>query len=155
MLLEVSLKREPTQSAYDQLLTFASERCGRLLLIVRKELGLSSTGEEFLEKLKPHHISRRSVSEWPGTRLLRDTALMIESEFSSEVAAMMMRTASRLFAWRQPALPEDPCLISDEGEPWLVTVSHERDAFLRISPGDLRRMRIEAPELFGCLGRVP
>lgn len=44
--------------------------------------------------------------------------------------------AQSVFEWLQPALPEDLCLLRDNGAPLLTTIAHEKLALLELSASD-------------------
>jgi hypothetical protein len=77
-------------------------------------------------------LSDAESSEWPGTKLLRGTARLLRYSLLADSGSILARLVSGLYDWRQPSMPEDLCLIRQSGEPWLVTISHERDAYLRM-----------------------
>lgn len=148
---EITFATEPTGNAYRQLLRFALGCCSTLLLVERDGLGLSEHARQLLSRLRPFESRRYPSSRWPGTELLAEEAVIIEFRLCAQVVDALEEAASGLFAWEQPALPEDPCLLRCDGEPWLVTIAHEADAFLRLAPGELRQMAIEAPAARACL----
>ncbi|MCL6592265.1 MAG: hypothetical protein K6U80_20260 [Firmicutes bacterium] len=47
---------------------------------------------------------------------------------------MIIKTYSKKISdWKQPKLPEDLCLLRDNGTPWLISIAHENDMYLEIS----------------------
>ena len=148
---EVTFSREPACDAYEQLLTFAASRCATFLLVVTRGLDLSDEAKTLLLRLQPFELRRGHSRRWPGTELLDDEALVIEFLFKAEARTILMNAASRLFEWQQPSHPEDLCLLDSSGQPWLVTIAHERHAYLVISQEELETMKQEAPALHACL----
>jgi hypothetical protein len=74
----------------------------------------------------------------------RDEALREQTtELSSyalteECGAVISVLAECLYAWMQPALPEDLCLVREDGDPWLVSIAHEREGYLFSDRGGIR-----------------
>lgn len=59
----------------------------------------------------------------------------------------LCRRANRLYAWEQPLLPEDLCLLRSEQEPMLVSISHESDAYLLLSEDERQVLLSAVPSL--------
>jgi hypothetical protein len=112
------------------LINAAFGRADIWVLVTRHSQPLSTRAIAILDELRPFTISVSQESEWPGTRLYDHTATVHKVKFSAEVVEVMRRAAKGLFDWLQPSLPEDPCLLKNDGTPWLVTISHERDAYM-------------------------
>jgi hypothetical protein len=154
MQQEISFSAEPVGNAYVQLIRHALGRCSTLLMVEREGIGLSEAAQDFLSRLQPFETRRQRGSRWPGTQLLDDEAVILEYRFCAEVMELVQQAAVGLFEWEQPALPEDPCLLRPSGEPWLVTIAHERDAYLRLTADELEELVSKVPELRECL-RLP
>jgi len=60
---------------------------------------------------------------------------------------VLTKSASGLYDWVQPSLPEDLCLLRPDETPWLVTISHERDAYLVLDAKEHVELVREIPEL--------
>ena len=73
-------------------------------------------------------------SEWPGTKLLGGTALIRYYKWTEDCANIISNAVNGLYDLKQPDFPEDLCLIRGEGDPFLVTISHEKDAYLVLTP---------------------
>ena len=58
---------------------------------------------------------------------------MKEYDFVDGSADILVKAADGLFDWLEPRLPEDLCLLRSDGSPWLVTITHERDAYFVMS----------------------
>jgi hypothetical protein len=55
--------------------------------------------------------------------------------------------ADGLFDWVEPRLPEDPCLLREDGTAWLTTIAHERDAYFTLTPEERDQLLREVPDL--------
>jgi len=151
MRTKTTFLREPSGAAYEELLTFASSRFARFLLVVRDTLELADSAKNLLHRLEPFELGRERTNHWPGTELLDDKALVMEFLLSVEACEALKHSATGLFDWQQPARPEDLCLLQSDGRPWLVTIAHERDAYVVASKEEIDAMRWEAPRLRECL----
>ena len=142
-----TLGREPRGSEYRELLALGEAACSEALLVIRDGIELSDEGRKLVERLSPHVIEQARSSEWPGTRLLTPSATVIKFAYTSESAELLKSSSEGLFDWRQPQLPEDLSLLRPNGDPWLVTISHEQDAFLDLSEIELASIRRTLPRL--------
>lgn len=124
---------EPTGQAYRDLLRYSLSFSDTFLLVVRHSIPIAATGQEVLDRLKSFQLSRTEESEWPGTQLLDETAIVYRFKSSDESFALLGKVSEGLFSWKQPELPEDLCLIRTDGSPWLVTIAHEKDSYVELS----------------------
>jgi hypothetical protein len=104
----------------------------RVQLVLRPDLGLESQGSEVLERLKSHLLRQARASEWPGTILLEDEALLLQYRYDETVAAILAAAADSFQEWVQPRLPEDVSLWIGE-RPVLFCISHEGYVELNLS----------------------
>lgn len=138
---------EPSGWLYQELLDACVKYCDVGLLVERPSIGLSEKGTMFLERLRPWIREEKPLAEWPGTILYGHTALVRFFAFNPESAIVLKESAEALYDWQQPTLPEDLCLLRPGGTPWLVTIAHERDGYLKISEEERDRFAKELPEL--------
>lgn len=67
-----------------------------------------------------------------------DRASVFFFSATAESVAVLKRHGRRPYAWgTDGALPEDLCFLREGGEPWLVTIGHEHDAYLVITDPEL------------------
>ena len=142
---------EPAIGVYHSLLDVALKRCPVGLVVFRPEMPLSSRGANVLERLRPFLVHEERATEWPGTRLIGETAIVYKFVYIPESVEILKVFSTRLFDWLQPELPEDLCLLKSADVPWLVTIAHEHDAYLNLEPGELEAMAIMLPEIMGIL----
>jgi len=83
--------------------------------------------------------------------LLEETADVLTFRLERAVVALLAEHASSLYDWRQPELPEDLCLLREDGDAALVTIAHEHDAYLILSPAELDRLEAEIPQVAATL----
>lgn len=135
-----TLLAEPAGRVYQNVLDYAVRECSFLILVLRGSLDVDPTALNVLERLNSQLISNGQLSEWPGTRLIDHTANVFSFRYGAECAAELKSATSALFSWQQPHLPEDPCLLRADGTPWLITISHERDAYFELSTSECKNL---------------
>jgi hypothetical protein len=94
---------------------------------------LSDSGRGVMRDLEPFLLTSEESSTWPGTELIGHTARVFTYRLAAESVDVLKRASSRLFAWEQPQLPADLCLLRSVGDAWLTTIAHEQDAFIRMT----------------------
>lgn len=147
MYKQCTLLEEPKGAEYKALLRALSRFCQYALLVVRPNIPLSSYGQQTLQELEQDIVLRSSRQEWPGTRLLGGSATVYLVRLTNASLETLCSRASRLYDWIQPRLPEDLCLMRDESEPMLVTISHEKDAYLLLSEDEQQELLSAVPNL--------
>jgi hypothetical protein len=153
-LITVDFKHEPRGASYRALIDFVVPRFPACLLVLRSEMPERNGITTFRSRMKNHLLSEALEAEWPGTRLLGAArARVLRYALNVEAGAILMDVSSGLYAWRQPGLPEDFCVLRDDGSAWLTTISHERDAYLTLTDAELVELREQAPEVLHCLAR--
>jgi len=60
-------------------------------------------------------------------------------------SAQLLKAVDSLYAWQHPEFPEDLCLLRPDGTPWLVTIAHEKDAFLELTAVERLKILSELP----------
>jgi len=146
-----TLSIEPTGMEYRAILDACIRHCSAGLLVERPSLGMSEQGKLVIEKIRPWIREEKHCSEWPGTKLYGHTALVRVFAFDRDSARVLQDSADSLYQWQQPALPEDLCLLRPDGDPWLVSISHERDAYMKISEDERNYLARSVPELTATL----
>ena len=132
---------------YRRLLTAALEWCTHSYLVVRPELQMETGAQLLLSQLQPHLESQVDTQAWPGTELLGvSVATVYTYRLNETVLAALLGATSSLFDWRQPELPEDLGLTVG-GTPWLVSISHERDAWINATAEQIATLRSRLPDL--------
>lgn len=154
MLREFSFTREPRLEHYRILIREGRRACTTFSVIERRELGLEPGARTMLDALRPECRDENEVSAWPGTTLLGATAIIRHYGINDRSTAVLA-TVDGLFDWRQPARLEDLILWRSEGDPWLVSTSHEQDAFLRLTLDEWADLRRREPHLAAILAAPP
>ena len=138
---------EPTGEVYRRLLTRSLTSCDMGLLVTRSRRKLHESGSRVLQRLDPFLVSRREESSWPGTTLLDHTATVLRFRWCPETQAVLGSAAEGLYRWREPRLPEDPCLFRPDGSVWLATIAHEHDGWLQLSGDEEAALVSDVPGL--------
>ena len=145
-------KQELKGALYVQVLRTSLECCENMLLVTRKTVTLSQTIPDFLSLLEQWLISSTLTDRWPGTTLLfGGKANVHRYRWTSQCQRTLLQYSDGLYDWRQPALPEDLCLIRADGDPWLITIAHEKDAYLKVTDDELSALLDDLPDLSSLL----
>jgi len=132
---------EPSGYNYIDLLDYALGECTLLLLVKYDEQKqLSQRGKGVLDELAPYLYKMEMKSEWPGTVLFGGEVPICTYNFVPESAAILKKSASRLYQWQRPDLPDDLCLLRSDESPWLVTIAHEDDSYLVLDEDEYLRL---------------
>jgi hypothetical protein len=142
-----NLTDEPSGPVYRRLLEISTAYCGTFLLVKRHTIAMDETAESALEALRPFIKEVHESSEWPGTQLLGGTATVYQYHLSEKAVVLLGEMAQGLFSWVQPYLPEDLCLLRANGEPWIVSISHESDGYLKLSASEKEALTQKVPDL--------
>ena len=139
--------REPRDASYSALVDAGLSVCDKFLLVVRQTCSISAAATTLETRLRPYHLSQEDASEWPGTKLHSGSALVTYYAFNTHSASVLKSAAHGLYDWKQPDLPEDLCLLSPSGAPWLVSIAHESDAYLELTEKEYSSLVAIAPEI--------
>lgn len=142
-----NLVDEVKGESYVRLLHHALSHCDSFILVIRHSLDVNPSAKTVLNRLESFLIERAERNEWPGTKLLSETAQVNTFKFLPPTASALAEVADGLFSWTQPELPEDLCLIRKDGTPWLVTIAHEEDAYMMLSPEESAALTESIPAL--------
>jgi hypothetical protein len=134
-------------ATYARLLAAGLSVCESFILVIRHSIDVDASARAVLDKLEPFLIKREESSEWPGTQLFDHTAQVNTFALSPATMSVLIEASEGLFSWTQPELPEDLCLFRKDGEPWLVTIAHEKDGYLVLSPNESAALTESIPTL--------
>ena len=121
---------EPKGKVYQDLLDLCSIYCSKFLLVVHDELGLSTAGFHFLDIAQKFLLNKIRSRTWPGTESLDEEAAVYQYELAQDSIVILKSHACGLYDWVQPELPEDLCFIRSDGSAFLVSIAHEKDAYI-------------------------
>jgi hypothetical protein len=140
---------EPTGALYRQVLEFCAKYCDQAALVVREVDWLNPEALDLMERLRAFQLSVTETSEWPGTKLLTDTATVYRYSADGALVHLLEESARGLYDWVQPERPEDLTFFRPNGNAFLVTIAHERDGYLDLTPAEFDELAIQAPGLAG------
>ncbi len=140
MVTTASLLEEPIGSAYIGLLSYGVAMRGSASLVWRHQLDFDDAAQAVKAALLPTRIEEFETATWPGTVLLEGTATLLRFHLVPE-SVRVLAEAQRLFAWLAPSRPEDLALYTLAGDPWLVSIAHERDALIFTDQVDAKDLR--------------
>lgn len=139
---------EPYGTLYNRLLTIATYECRIALLVIRESLPcLSALCNVALTQLRPYLISEGQAIEWPGTSLIDHSATVLRYRYTPSSVSQFQLLSDHLYGWQYPDLPEDLCLLRADESPFLVTIAHERDSYLLLTPEEHIVISTNIPDL--------
>lgn len=152
---QFTISLEPADEVYTSLVAMAPRWCSTALLVVREHLGLSKSGAALMEQLEPFLVDRSNSQTWPGTTLFAGSAIVSKYRLEPPVVEHLATATNGLFGWQQPELPEDLCLLRPGGDPWLVTLAHEGDAFIVLQQTEFEELCRDLPAFTAFLCEEP
>ncbi|MGI8732195.1 MAG: hypothetical protein ACR2LM_02705 [Pyrinomonadaceae bacterium] len=119
---------EPKAQTYIDLLNFAALRCESFSLVWRDQLRHENSALEIKHVLKLFILSNVRTDEWPGTKLIGHEAIVRRYRVADE-SVKLLQPAGSLYSWLEPHLLEDLVFYSSGDAAWLVSISHEHQAW--------------------------
>lgn len=147
-----SLVNEPVGDTYKKLILFALKYCDNFLFVKHHRKFESESVKNLIKALEPYLIIQKESNEWPGT-ISVEKATVYQYRLTSESADILINYANGLYSWNQVDLPEDLCLIRPDGNPWLVSITYEKDGYLELTEGEKQDLVKEIPELILIEGK--
>lgn len=143
---------EPAGSKYADLIDFCCTLASKMILVVRDpQIDPGDAIKQRLAEFQPHRIKALRAREWPGTILYADEAEVYWHHVTPGLQKGMKELASHLFEWVHPDAPEDPCFFRDDDQVVLVTISHERVAYLMLTEAESIALEERFPGLAATL----
>ena len=144
--------QEPSEATYLQLIEFCCSMASRMLLVVRDpQMDPGAEIEGKLSLLRPFLVGQALQREWPGTTLYDHDATVYTYALGGGFEGVFKSQVRSLYAWIHPEAPEDPCFLRNNGDPLLITTSHERDAYLLLSSQETAVLLRTFPEVAAML----
>lgn len=132
---------EPRGAQWRLLLHCALSQCAFIQFTVRDSISLSAVGYAFLDRLRNSLSETVRAKEWPGTTLLEGAASLYRYRVDASSSEIVAHATDHLFGFQQPELPEDICLLRQDGSVWMLSITHEEYAELMISEVDQRILK--------------
>jgi len=153
------LEAEPRQETYRKLLVAALGACNQFLFVDVPGPHFRENDSEFgpqsralVKELAEHLISVTKSDSWPGTQLAKAEGYepygrIYLYRLNGDAVRVLSRVANGLYEWRFPHLPADLCLMRSDGDPWLVNMAADEEAYLNLTEGEATALRRAIPEL--------
>lgn len=120
---------DPKDDVYQDVIDKAFKYCDEFILVVRKDLFLSSQAKLVLRSLSNSLIEIREQFEWPGTILGGgEPAIVCYFKTDNHAKKILKEVSNSLHSWVQPDLPEDLSFMKGN-KLWLVNTSHESSSY--------------------------
>lgn len=143
-----TLRRGPSGERYLQLIGEGQRHSDRFMLVRAGSNLQSAEAAAFIASLAPYLVSTNHESSWPGTQMLGGATAEVSIFRLTPDSAERLSVVDRLFGWRAPHFPDDLCFLRAEGKPWLVTTTHERDAYFFLENSERRDLERRLPWLY-------
>ncbi len=105
-------------------------------VFVQKSQQIKQHGN-FLEKMVPWFISMDYVSQWPGTISYSDAQTkLFKYQFCQESLDILCEYYNDLFIDANSGF-EDFSLLRSDGTPWLITITHEHEAYFKVCKDEI------------------
>jgi hypothetical protein len=150
---------EPIGRAYAELIDACCSIASYMLFVLQEPD--RDTGQRIatqLEQLSRYQVKVVRSREWPGTKLLAYDAMVYWYRVEDGLPDELREIASSLFGWSQPEAPEDLAFLRKDGRSILVSIVHEREAFLMLTADEFAFFCERAPSVVAILvneGPVP
>jgi hypothetical protein len=106
---------------------------------------LSQKGKEVLNELASFLYKKEMKTEWPGTIIFGGKITINTYHYVPESILILKKSATRLYQWQMPDLPDDLCLLRSDGSAWLVTIAHESDSYFVLTEDEKLRLLKSMP----------
>ncbi|HEX8464067.1 MAG TPA: hypothetical protein VF627_05555 [Abditibacterium sp.] len=136
---------EPEGATYEALIQLAIKRCETFSLIWRAKRHPKPAQDEMLLALTEFLIAEKDTKQWPGT-LSAGSATIRHYRAVAEVAPILCRIEG-LYSWLHPQYPEDLAFYCANGDVWLTSIAHEREAWVEDGNLSLDELLRAVPDL--------
>lgn len=138
------IQREPRGEPYAALIRFAAGHCNQFTFYLTG-MELEPEGLRLLDDLREFLLDARETIESPANLFL-DAVTMYSYRLDLRSAARILRATDRLYAWQEPELPNDLCLMVDE-RPFLTILADERLSYLSLTDDEYQEVVQALPRL--------
>ena len=124
-------------STLGTLLNIARDYCKYFIIVSRSDNIESQS--KLLEYLKPYLFAEGQKKKWPGTELLcNDYACSYKYMFNDLSCQILKKYLSDYFD-----AFEDISLLREDGKPWFLSITHEKDAYFILTKDEHRMLCCE------------
>ena len=124
------LIEDPKNETYFKLIDLAFVTSDTFILVVRKDMSVSSGVDKILNKLTDSLLEMKEQSEWICCKLFGGVAQVYYYKTTDEAKKVLKEVSNSLYQWVQPDFPEDLSFIKN-GDPWLINIAHERESYIK------------------------
>lgn len=135
----LNIKRDQIKKIFLNFELF-TKNCSIFSLVQREGMELNSPGLKFVNDLSPNLKSIEVQSSWPGTVLTEGHA-KVYYYYLNHSSERILRNLNTFLDLMSPNYLEDICFYKNE-EPFLVTISHEKELYFQASGNDLQELKI-------------
>lgn len=144
-----NLKSNIADDTYRKVIEHSLKQCDTFLLVVQNPRWFVNSAWHILGNLEPFLIRKKIATQWPGTILFNKkvSADVYSFRLTFESATILRESATSLFAWIRPKLPEDLTFLRSDGSVWLATIAHEKDGYMELTLEEFDALIRIIPEL--------
>lgn len=130
----------------DSLLDASLGSCDEFLLALT-QMELRQSGKLVLLELSPFLLGCEKTALYPAGYMLDEDAITVcRYRLTADAIGILKRAARHLYAWQEPELPNDLCILRS-GEPWLVTTAADEGGSLYLDQDELVAIQYLIPAL--------
>jgi hypothetical protein len=132
---------------YNLVLDCVKNYCTKFLFVVRNDFKNTDNINEVINIFNDDLDEISESNIWPGTILLDDVAAIYKYSFTEKSLLKLQSISNSFDNWRYPIFPEDLCFISQIGVEFLVTITHEHDAYFDLNDIEFEKINKIVPNL--------
>lgn len=141
---------EVMNKKYKEFINVSTNFCDYFMFVVRRdvtELNLQEISK-VIKLFEKFLVNTTETDEWPGTKLINNTALVYLFELNDESANQLIQIAESFDDWIHPIFPEDLCFLRTRTNEFLTVITHERDAYFILSEDEHNQIQNLFPNIF-------
>jgi hypothetical protein len=147
-----SFTTEPKGDLYKRLLDYSLNDCQYFQLIIRPDWPLSEKAKSVAEELNSFLVKKEQVSEWPGTIMFGGSPVtLLQYVLNPQSLRILKRLTPGLYHYLYPNFFEDLSILRPDGEPWLISVAHEKEGWMILSEIEFQNITTAIPRIWYML----
>jgi hypothetical protein len=143
--LDMTLK--PSGDLYELLIEALAPLAALVGMVIRSDkVQLGPQAQDLMRDLTPYLVHVDELSTWPGTVLLGEhRSKVYQYRLVPEVVTLILSSASSLYQWVNPDLPEDLHFLRADGSTVLGSVAQEEDSWIELEDLEFANWSVHAP----------
>jgi len=141
------LKNEPSPGAFEDILDYGLQHCRFALMVIQPLKRMTPQVEAILKRLEPDLVEKKVSNKWPGTKLTAGQGFVHKYKLEQPFVEKVKKINGHLYGWLQPNYPEDLCLLTENDEPWFVSITHGKDSYFSLPEDEKNTLIQSIPEL--------